>query len=65
MNDNELRKQVRILKAIGQIDNMSEIAEMLDINVHSFYNWLNGYYNFGNIKKTLLTNIVNDLSIVD
>ena len=63
MTDKELRKQIRILKAIGQIDSIGEVAEMIDISVGSFYNWINGYYNLGQNKKRLLTDIVNDLSI--
>lgn len=65
MNDKELRKQVKILKAIEQIDTYAELAEMLDINVHSFYNWLNGYYNLGSAKKKILYDIVCDLTLAE
>ncbi|MCM1265421.1 MAG: helix-turn-helix domain-containing protein [Candidatus Gastranaerophilales bacterium] len=63
MNDNDLRKQIRILKAVEQIDSYAEVAEMIDIHVNSFYNWLNCYYNLGSEKKRLLKDIIDCLSI--
>lgn len=63
MNDDDLRKEVRILKAIGQIDNYAEVAEMIEITKNSFYNWLNGYYNLSSDRKKLLNIIVDDLSL--
>lgn len=63
MNDDELRKEIRILKAIEQIDSFAELADMIGIKIHSFYNWLNGYYNLSSDKKRCLKNIVDDLSL--
>lgn len=65
MNDKELRKQVKILKAIGQIDRYAEMADYIDISVHSFYNWLNGYYNLSGAKKNILYDIICDLTLVE
>ena len=61
MNDNELRKKVRMLKATEAIENYYELAELLGMTEKSFYNWLGGYYNLGYEKKQLLNTIANDL----
>lgn len=63
MNDNTLRKQVKLLKATGSIQNYYEIAELLEMSKSSFYNWLNKDYNLGYEKKLLLNNIINNLYI--
>lgn len=63
MTDEKLRQQLRILKAIGQIDNLGEVSEMIGISKASFYNWLSGAYSLSSAKKRELTNLVNDLSI--
>ena len=63
MNDDNLRTDIKVLKAIGQIDNYAEVAEMIDIKVNSFYNWLNGYYNLSYAKKQKLKEIADILSI--
>lgn len=46
MND-KLRERVKILKAKGQVRSYKIIAEFIEISQASFYNWLNGYYQFG------------------
>ena len=51
MSDKELRQKVKILKATEAIENYAEIAELLEMSSGSFYNWLNGDYNFGAAKK--------------
>lgn len=63
--DKELRKKVKILKAIGQIDSFAEVAEILEINKKSFYNWLREEYNLGREKKTKLQTLIDDLWIPD
>ena len=54
MNDETLRKKVKLLKATEAISNYYEIAEILDMTDRAFYNWLNKQYNLGSGKKRLL-----------
>ena len=39
-----------------------DLAEMLDMSVNSFYNWLNGTYNLGYGKSKALENFLNDIA---
>ena len=61
MND-ELRKQVRLLKALQKITYKEIAEEYLEVSKNSFANWLNGYYNFSTDKLHRLQNIINDLT---
>ena len=63
MSDNELRKQVKLLKATEAVQNYAEIAEMLEMHKGSFYNWLKGYYNLGAGKKERLKEIIECLAL--
>lgn len=63
MNDKELRKKVKMLKATDSIHSYLEVAEMLEISNSGFYCWLNGYYNLGAKKKERLKEIIKDLYI--
>ena len=58
-----LRKQTKMLKALQNIT-YTEIAEHLEINRNSFYNWLNGYYNLSADKEKRLIEIITLLSEV-
>lgn len=58
-----LRKQIKMLKALQNIT-YTEIAEHLELNRNSFYNWLNGYYNLSIEKERRLIEIINLLSEV-
>lgn len=49
----ELRQAVKIFK-IKSEKNYKQIAEELKININSFYNWLNGYYELSQEKETIL-----------
>lgn len=62
MQDN-LRKRVKVLKALQNIT-YTEIAEDLEINRNSFYNWLNGYYDLSKEKQNRLTEIIDLISEV-
>ena len=62
MQDN-LRKKVKVLKALQNIT-YTEIAEDLEINRNSFYNWLNGYYDLSKEIENRLTEIINLISEV-
>lgn len=52
-----------MLKALQNIT-YTEIAEYLEINRNSFYNWLNGYYNLSADKEKRLLEIITLLSEV-
>lgn len=53
-----LRKQVKLLKALQNVS-YKEIAEYLEINKNSFYNWLKGYYDFSTEKEQRLIEILS------
>ena len=59
MNES-LRKQVKILKALQNIS-YKEIAEYLEINQNSFYNFINGQYNLSQEKAERLQDIIINL----
>lgn len=63
MSDEQLRKQVKLLKATEAISNYYEIAEILEMTSTAFYNWLNRQYNLGSGKKRLLKSVIDDLVI--
>lgn len=59
MND-KLRKEVKLLKAFQGVS-YKELAELLEIRTDSFYNWLCGYYNFGEERQERLLDIIDTL----
>lgn len=63
MNDNILRKKVKMLKATDCIHNYYEIAELLEMSKASFYNWLNEKYNLGYERKVFLNEIIDTLQM--
>lgn len=63
MNDEALRRKVRLLKANKSIDNYYQIAELLEMNNRSFYNWLQGAFNFGYERKEQLRKLLEELYI--
>lgn len=58
-----LRKKVKIIKALQNIT-YKEIAEDLEINQHSFYNFLKGYYDLSQEKEKRLIEIIETISEV-
>ena len=60
IQDKELIESVRILKATGKIKNYYEIAERLEMNEKSFYNWLSGFFNLGYRKKQKLIALIKE-----
>lgn len=58
-----LRKQVKELKVYQDIT-YKELAEYLEIQRNSFYNWLKGYYNLSDEKQKQLWDIINNLKEV-
>lgn len=62
MKQNNLRKQIRIVKALYSEDfTYKDFADYLNININSFYNWINGAYELGYTKEKKLQTIVNDI----
>lgn len=58
--NNELRKQVKLLKALQGIS-YKEIAEYLEIKVDSLYSWLRGNYDFSEKRLSMLQNVITNL----
>lgn len=63
MNDELLRKRVKMLKATESIQNYYELAELLEMSKSAFYNWLNKEFNLGYEKKVFLNEIIDTLII--
>ena len=58
-----LRKKVKVLKALQNVT-YTEIAEDLEINRNSFYNWLSGQYDLSKEKENRLIEIIDLISEV-
>ena len=58
--NNELRKQVKLLKALQGIT-YKELAEYLEIKVDSLYSWLRGNYDFSEKRLSMLQDIITNL----
>lgn len=63
MQQEFLRKQVKIAKALNDDIFYKDFADYLEITEHSFYNWLKGYYNLSSKKEQKLRDIVIDLAV--
>ena len=61
MNNEELRKKVKELKAFHDIS-YKTLSEYLEMNRNAFYNWLKGYYNLGDEKQKKLTEIIDNIN---
>lgn len=61
INQDILRKQTKIAKALNEDFTYKAFAEALNITDHSFYNWLKGYYNLSHAKAEYLQSIVIEL----
>lgn len=60
MNQDNLRKKVKLLKALQNIS-YKEISYYLDIQTNSLYNFLRGQYDLSEEKASLLASIISDL----
>lgn len=58
---NILRQQVKMAKACNDDIYYKHFADYLEITEHSFYNWLNGYYELSSSKEDKLRDVVVDL----
>lgn len=61
MEQDFLRKQVKLAKALNDDIFYKDFAEYLEITEHSFYNWIKGYYELSRQKARKLYNIIVDL----
>ena len=60
MSQNELRKQIKMLKALQGIS-YKEISEYLEITPNSLYNYLRGAYDLSDEKADALRDIISNL----
>lgn len=58
--ENELRKEVKLLKALQGIQ-YQEISDYLEIKRSSFYSWLRGNYSLGVERQNKLLEIIQFL----
>ena len=64
MNEQDkIRKKVKLAKALNDDIYYKDFAEYLNVTEHSFYNWLNGYYNLSKYKLYKLEDVVVDLAM--
>lgn len=61
MEQDFLRKQVKLAKALNDDIFYKDFAEYLEITEHSFYNWIKGYYELSSQKARKLYNVIVDL----
>ena len=59
MNDEELRKSVKMFKVLHCIT-YKQIADDLGIKQRSMYNWLAGQFNFSSSRKRKLYRYLNN-----
>ena len=60
-NQDILREQVKMVKALNNEWSYKAMSEVLQMNVHSFYNWLHGYYSLSKEKEDVLRGLLYDL----
>lgn len=61
INQQILRKQTKLAKALNDEYTFKDFAEAIDITDHAFYNWLHGYYELSSNKAAYLQDIVVNL----
>ena len=61
MQQDYLRKRVRLAKACNEDIKYKHFAEFLNISEASFYNWLSGKYKLSRKNEQDLNHIVIDL----
>lgn len=57
----KLREQVKLCKVYNSDWSYKQIAEVIEITPHAFYNWLNGYYELSHRKAVELQELLSDL----
>lgn len=61
MEQDILRRQVKMAKAMNDDIYYKDFASYLDMTEHAFYNWLNGYYKLSRANVLKLRDVVIDL----
>lgn len=56
-----LRKNVKLVKALNDDWSYKAMSEVINITPHAFYNWLHGFYELSNNKRSALESLVADL----
>lgn len=60
MTNEELRKEVKLLKALNDIT-YSELGEMMNLSKSTIYNWIDGQFDFGEKRSQELLELVTNL----
>ena len=58
----KLREQVKLCKVYNPEWSYKQLAEVIEMTPHAFYNWLNGYYNLSAEKEKRLKEIIDLIS---
>lgn len=58
----KIRRKVKVAKALNDDIYYKDFAEYIEVTEHSFYNWLNGYYNLSKSKIEKLEDVVGELA---
>ena len=56
-----LRRQVKLVKVYNSDWSYKNIAQVINVTDHAFYNWLSGYYDLSDRKATELLDLVCNL----
>ena len=60
LSDN-LREKVKLCKVYNPEWSYKQIAEVIEVTPHAFYNWLHGYYELSRHKEIELEGLLADL----
>lgn len=58
-----LRKEVKLAKALNEEWSYRQMAEVIGITPHAFYNWLHCYYELSSSKEIELSSLISDLLV--
>ena len=61
MEQETLRRRVKIVRVVEEEFTYKELAQMINITPKAFYNWLNGDYSLSEEKFYNLKSIIDDI----
>lgn len=61
IDQENLRKKVKIAKALNDDWSYKAMSEVIGITDHAFYNWLHGFYKLSSRKVSDLESLIDDL----